>query len=164
MAAEVDLKLFGEPLVRRRLLRAAEDVTDHTDAFRVISHLIERAMDRLFGTQGASAGARWADLAPSTVAAKRRSRDATTRANAARVLMSTGRLRDSLTRSTGSDAIREIGRDYLRWGSRVPYGVYHQSRKPRKRLPHRPMRLSMNAKRMIVRELQRGLFNRRAVG
>lgn len=152
----VEVELFGEPLVRRRLLRAAAGVTDAREAFRRIVRILEHAMDRNFSSQGAYGGARWDDLADSTKAAKRRSRDARVRANADRVLVATGRLQDSF--HGGSDHVQRITEDELLWGSRVPYGVYHQSREPRKVIPHRPLRLPVVDRRRIVREVQRALL------
>lgn len=50
-----------------------------------------------------------------------------------------GRLEDSITNPTSPDAVSEIiNKDTLIMGSRVPYGIYHQSSKPRKtKLPQR---------------------------
>ena len=157
---DLDIEVFGEAIVRRKLLRAAEAVGDHREAFLRIAGLLDRAIARNFSTQGASSGPRWADLKPATIASKLRSSNAATRANATRVLMATGALAESL-HTGGADHIQDIDRLSMRWGSRNPYGVYHQSRKPRTRLPHRPpARLSANAKKNIVREMQRGLFKK----
>lgn len=154
---DVEVDLFGEPLVRRSLLRRAAGMTNHREAFRRIARILENAMRRNFATQGVYGGARWRDLAPSTIATKRRSKDAATRANARTVLMATGALAESLTTS-GAGHVEEMTDDTLRWGSLVPYGVFHQSRKPRTKIPHRPLRLAAVDRRDVVREVQRSMM------
>jgi phage gpG-like protein len=46
----------------------------------------------------------------------------------------------------------------MRWGSRVPYGVYHQSSAPRSKIPYRPpVRLSQRRRQEVVKALQRAI-------
>jgi hypothetical protein len=57
------------------------------------------------------------------------------------------------------DHIEEIRPDSLRWGSRVPYGVFHQSTAPRTKIPYRPpVRLQERQKREITKALQRAMM------
>src|SRR5205807_5567870 len=84
----------------------------------------------LFRSQGGSD--RWAPLAASTVAYKAR------HGLDPRILHATLRLRKSLTTFDGEDHIFEITEDEMMVGSRTPYGIFHQSRRPRTRLPRRP--------------------------
>lgn len=157
MSATVDIEVFGEPLVRRRLLRVADVVTDARPAFRQMAGVLEDAIDADFETQGVAGGVRWADLASSTVLRKSRSADARTRANANRVLQATGALRASFKEGQPGH-VQRITATELRWGSSVPYGVYHQSRAPRRVLPHRPLQLNDLTKRQLVRLLQATMF------
>jgi phage gpG-like protein len=53
------------------------------------------------------------------------------------IMVYSGRLRDSLTQKTHPDAIRIIGRTALILGTSVEYAIYHQSDRPRSRLPQR---------------------------
>jgi len=53
------------------------------------------------------------------------------------IMVATGRLRDSLTGSPKSDSIQEIGKTSLIMGTIVPYGIYHQSDAPRRKIPLR---------------------------
>ena len=54
------------------------------------------------------------------------------------ILVATGRLRDSLTIRGGTvDSISQIGKLSMILGTKVPYGIFHQSDGPRDRLPLR---------------------------
>lgn len=54
------------------------------------------------------------------------------------ILVASGRLRDSLTQRGGtSDTISRIGKLNMILGTRVPYGIYHQSDSARKKMPLR---------------------------
>lgn len=157
MSTQVDIELFGEPLVRRRLLRTADVITDARPAFRAMVPVLEDAIDQDFETQGVAGGVRWPDLAASTVARKASSHDSRTRANANRVLQATGTLRGSF-KEGASGHVQKVSATELRWGSSVPYGVYHQSRAPRRVIPHRPLQLNDLTKRQLVRLLQATMF------
>lgn len=153
---DVEVEVFGEPVIRRRLLRIADNVTDGREAFRRIVRILRHATERNFDTRGAYGGSYWEDLAPSTLARKRRlNLDL-------RILRATHRLLDSLLDSTDEEHVEVVGPQELLWGSRVPYGVYHQSRRPRTVIPFRPpVRLPEQDRRSAVRELQRVLMGAR---
>ncbi len=53
------------------------------------------------------------------------------------ILVRTGRLRDSITGTGNSDSILEIGKTSLILGTKTPYGIYHQSDAPRRKIPLR---------------------------
>ena len=53
------------------------------------------------------------------------------------ILVATGRLRDSLSGAINNDSIQVIGKKGLIMGTKVYYGVYHQSDKPRSKIPLR---------------------------
>lgn len=160
MPAPVEITVFGEPVLRRTLLRYGRNVTDARPAFRAIARILETATRRNFSTAGQASGPRWASLAPSTKARKR------ALGLDPRILRATGALFESLVATQDGQAghVEQVGRASLRWGSNVAYGVFHQSRKPRKLnpatgrpiLPHRPpVRLNERTKRDAVKELQR---------
>lgn len=54
------------------------------------------------------------------------------------ILKRTGALEKSITNPRDQNAIYEPGKQVLILGSRIPYGIYHQSSGPRTRLPYRP--------------------------
>lgn len=53
------------------------------------------------------------------------------------ILVRTGKLRDSVTEHGSSDSVLQISETALILGTRVPYGIYHQSDAPRKIIPLR---------------------------
>jgi len=53
------------------------------------------------------------------------------------ILVRTGRLRDSVSGTLNDDSIQVISGDGLIMGTRVPYGIYHQSDKARQKIPLR---------------------------
>lgn len=53
------------------------------------------------------------------------------------ILVASGKLRDSLTKKPNSDSIKNIGRKTLVLGTKVKYGIYHQSDAPRTKIPLR---------------------------
>ena len=54
------------------------------------------------------------------------------------LLKLTGRLEESITVRGSADAIEEITNASLVVGTKVSYGIYHQSEEPRKKIPYRP--------------------------
>lgn len=53
------------------------------------------------------------------------------------ILVATGRLRDSVSGQLTGDSIQHITKKSLVMGTRVPYGIYHQSDAPRRVIPLR---------------------------
>jgi len=54
-------------------------------------------------------------------------------------LVASGALVDSISEPTSDNIhIRRIGKQVLEMGSGLPYAIYHQSGKPRKKIPFRP--------------------------
>jgi phage gpG-like protein len=167
---ELDIRVFGESIVRRRLVRVQSRMVDHREAFHEIVGILRESTKANFATRGVSGGSRWRDLKPATIAAKQR------KGQDIRILRATGRLYGSLIGAEGStgrarsdvggrfipggsDHVEEITADTLRWGSRVPYGQFHQSSAPRKVIPYRPpVRLTEREKRAVVSALQRGML------
>jgi phage gpG-like protein len=139
--AQVEAKVFGEDIVRRRFLRFARAVSDASAAFAEIAGLLSEATRENFDTRGVSGGSRWQDLKPATSARKARL------GLDPRILRATGRLYASLVGGEGS-----TGR------ARGPYGVYHQSSAPRRVIPYRPpVRLNELQRRSVAKALQRAI-------
>lgn len=55
----------------------------------------------------------------------------------ASILVATGRLRDSVTQRGHRDNIIEVGKQFLVMGTKTPYGIFHQSDAPRRKIPLR---------------------------
>jgi phage gpG-like protein len=53
------------------------------------------------------------------------------------ILVFSGRLKNSLTGTPNSDSIVRIGKKSMILGTKVPYGIYHQSDSPRFKMPQR---------------------------
>jgi phage gpG-like protein len=166
---ELAIRVFGEEIIRRRFLRFARRAEDSSEGFREVVRILRESVVENFATRGVAGGSRWRDLLPATIAAKRR------KGLDPRILRATGRLYGSLVgpeASTGRarhdlsgafipggrDHIEEIGPTSMRWGSRVPYGVFHQSSAPRRVIPYRPpVSLTDRRKREITKALQRSM-------
>jgi phage gpG-like protein len=147
----IEARVFGEEIVNRRLLRFAATTVDASDAFRQIVGILRDATEQNFATRGRSGGSIWRDL--SKPYARR-----TGRRVSERILRLTDRLYDSLVDPTHPEHVEEVGPTQMRWGSRVPYGVYHQSSAPRSRIPYRPpVRLSQRRRQEVVKALQRAI-------
>lgn len=144
---------FGEDQMSREILRVSERAEDPRPVLTDIRADFYRYEDILFNTQGASGGAAWKPISPNTVASKRK------RGMDTRILHETLTLRRSLTSEVPVDAVSRIDRQGLFVGSNVPYGVYHQSTKPRTVLPRRPpVMLTEDVKRNWIKKLQRWLI------
>jgi phage gpG-like protein len=147
----IEAKVFGEEIVNRRLLRFAAATVDASDAFRTIVGILRDATEQNFETRGMAGGSRWRDL--SAKYAKR-----TGRRVDERILRLTDRLYLSLVGGNSGDHVEEIGPTQMRWGSSVPYGVFHQSSAPRSKIPYRPpVRLSQRRRQEVVKALQRAV-------
>lgn len=147
-----ELEVFGEVIVRRRMLRLADRIEDASGAFRAVARILERSTRANFASEGASSGPAWRELAPATRARKARL------GLDPRILRATGRLYSALVDEGHAEHVEHAGPHELRWGAAVPYGVYHQSTAPRTKIPYRPpVRLTEVDKRAVVRELQRAI-------
>lgn len=94
---------------------------DWSPAFQeMVTEILQPAVQEQFDTAGQG---EWAELAPSTLARKAHN-GAVMGVNF--ILFETGRLEQSF-REGGQDNVTEISRDRLIWGSRVGYGVFHQT-------------------------------------
>jgi len=91
---------------------------------------------KAFATESEPSGMKWQRLAPSTLIEKMR-----LGFGSKKILVRTGRLRSSVTRVNHPDNIAKFrtfkSKTTLFWGTRTPYGVYHQSGEPRTKLPRR---------------------------
>lgn len=89
-------------------------LSDWTPGFKaIIDEVLEPAVKEQFETQGHG---EWAELSPATLARK----------SSGMILVDTGRLESSFTKS-GVDHVEQITRSSIKWGSAVPYALFHQT-------------------------------------
>lgn len=144
MPVRVGASISGIEEIVERIGGIHERARDPSPALEVVANLLELHVQRNFATQGAQGGLPWPPLADSTVQARTRRwgyyrRWAPTAGvgGAQPVLVWHGRFKRSFTRG-GVAHIRHVSPSGLTWGSGVVYGIYHQSTRPRTRLPRRP--------------------------
>lgn len=87
---------------------------DWSPALRsMIEEVLEPSVDERFNSSGLG---EWAPLAPNTVKRK----------GSTEILFTSGRLKSSFTSGSG-DNVSDVTRSSLRWGSRLPYSLFHQT-------------------------------------
>ena len=141
-------EVAGDRQIDREILRWGERAGDATPAFQAIGELLIGETKVQFDTEGRHASGGWKPLKRATVASKQR------RGLRLSVLQSTGSLMDSLTKRGDSNMILETSPTELTFGSRVPYGGFHQT--GTRRMPARkPLELTEATRRTSVKILQR---------
>lgn len=137
------MDVFGDEIVNRTMLRFGDRMRDFRRPFQnIVKDHLRPAARKQFATQGGFGSGGWPAISPERRAEKLR------QGLDPRILHATHALRDSF--QGGSDAVLEVGRDELRWGSRVSYGKYHRKTRPPVQLP-RAVRVE------IVKDLQRSI-------
>lgn len=144
----LEFEVFGVVQVQRELIRFGERVGDVSPAFHEVQDMLQGDIAEQFDSQGGSMSGGWAPLKPETIAAK------AALGQDLRILHATHRLRESLTDDAGSDAIREVHADEMRFGSEVDYGGFHMS--GTSKMVARPPVDTTDAQRVkYVKEIQR---------
>ena len=102
-----------------------------------------------FASEGADGGERWQELSPEYAGWKEAHYPGQP------IMQRTGSLERSLTSGNDPNAVKIEAWKTLTLGSKVPYGIYHQSLDPRTKLPRRPLIQLTNAfKTGTMRNLQ----------
>lgn len=144
MAADtIRLEALGEDVVVRQLSRFTESVKDYRPAFATIVKRLEDHAAKQFASQGKG---EWAPLSP----AYARWKEANFPGRP--LLRLTDDLYNSLVKEN-SKSVREVKELTLKWGTKVPYGTFHQlgtRRMPARRI----IALSVEEKRTIVKDIQ----------
>ncbi len=125
------INILGEMQVSRMLDGVSLRAQDMRPVWAVIAGDWGRIMARQFETEG-GLGRPWAALSPMYAAWK------ATHFPGAKILVRTGKLRESLTGRTG-DTVDERDRDSLKLGTSVPYAGYHQTGTKRPMPPRPPV-------------------------
>lgn len=145
---DLQIEVFGDVQVNRKLLRFNDRAQDASPAFRTIAGNLRDWETRQFATEGAFASGGWDPLSPSTVTTKARE------GLSPRILEATGALRESLTSRTDAGHVEIIGRQELVFGTQSPSARFHQrgtSRMPRRR----PLEIRARDRADMVKTLQR---------
>lgn len=123
---------------------------DWAPAFRVMAEeVLQPSVMRQFDSEGHGT---WAQLAPSTIARKGHSI----------ILFETGELKGSFRRG-GTGHVEDIDRQSMRWGTRIPHALFHQTgtgasfqssvRRPGRGLPMRKMIDLSGAEKRTMRSI-----------
>lgn len=142
MTFQIEWSIEGEKQLSRRLRGISTKATNFTKPFTsAAQHLTGVFSREVFNTEGGVIGEKWARLSPATVARKARLGQST------RPLIATGRMRSSFRNIVSSDqAVIYNNSDYFK---------YHQSNKPRRKIPRRVMmKLGLNQRTDVVRIFQ----------
>ena len=138
----------GEQQILRGFSRFAGAFSDLRPAWDAILPLYRDAEQAQFSGTGIGPAGTWKPLSARYQARKSRLWPGQP------IMVASGRLRASLTGKTG-DTIEEIAKMDFRFGTKVPYAIFHQSRSGRSRLPRRPViDIPDNVKREMVRKVQ----------
>ena len=141
---QVDVEVFGDTLVSRKLLRFSDKAGNMEPVWDdVTDDVLAPAFERNFKQEGPG----WAQLRPSTI----RSRIAQGYAPGP-ILTRSGRYRKDMT--TGLTTHKNPS-ELVVVAPTVP-GAYHQS--GTRKMPARPLRLTENEKQQVVKTIQRFLI------
>lgn len=143
------LDVAGERVLDRGIARFADGVTDYRPIWNVIADDFYAQMEAQFKSEGEEGGERWQELSPAYADWKE------VHFPGKPILERTGDLVASLTKQGDPHHVRKEERKRLTLGSSVPYGIYHQSPAPRKKLPRRPpVMLPERFKRQVMHHIQ----------
>lgn len=139
----IEWKIEGEQALSRKLMGLANDLKDFRQPLGQSAHYLRQLYSRdVFDTKGGAISESWARLSPATVAAKARSGY-----GGKGILERTGRMRKAFRHIVSSDQAVIY--------NTAEYFQYHQSNKPRNRLPRRVMmKLAENQKQQVVKYFQ----------
>ena len=137
-------------LLDLRFSKYIERTADLRPVFMQIGEEYQKEVRKQFETEGAYGGQPWVGLSRLTIEARKRKGFA-----AGPILVMTSDLKDSLTKRT-SQTINVITPRMWVYGTSVRYGIFHQSRSPRRKIPRRAF-LIVTAKfrLMVVRAMHR---------
>ncbi len=117
-------------LLKLKLDLMVSKTTDLTPVWAIARQNIIRDIKKVFETEGGSMGQKWVGLSKNTI------KDRERKGFPPRpILVRTGTLRNSLF--GGKLGIDKMTKNSWEYGTSVPYAIYHQSRRPRRKLPRR---------------------------
>lgn len=146
---QVNFEVLGEKQVSQMLSRTTDKAADLGPYWIMVQGLLRQVIGEQFTTEGGRTGG-WAPLSA------RYALDKARRFGSQPILVASGALRRSLMGGSGQISQQE-GNETLRFGTSVPYGVFHQtgtSRMPQRRI----LDLTNDDRRTMMKLLQRHLF------
>lgn len=123
---QLELSLAGDVQVKRKLLRIGDRAINAKPAFQTIATVLMGIERQQFESEGRRSSGGWEPLKQSTIDAKGDSS----------ILFRTGDLMASLSEDGDPNMTNWATDDFLLFGSKVPYGGFHQtgtSRTPQRR-------------------------------
>ena len=130
----VSVNVSGDTVVIAQLDATEARARDLTPVWPLVVRVFQGAVVRAFASEGATTGAPWPQLKPATRADRRRLGFPP----AHPILQRTGRLLRALTIGEGAYvATTATSMRYVVSDQEVPYFKFHQSRRPRGKLPRR---------------------------
>lgn len=151
MGMRFEIEMYGDKLISRELTTIGRRGMDVSPAFHEIADQFRASEGRRFQTKG---NGTWPELAASTRARKAGSADPVVRANRAKVLEATGRLRRSLTVKGNPDQVDIIEPQFMVFGSKLQVAEWHQ-RGTRRMVARKPLGFTETGKRHAIRTIQR---------
>jgi phage gpG-like protein len=145
---KIEIEVIGDKEFIGKLKKFGKEVLDWTPEFQTMEkHFKKYLTDLVFEYEGAIFGYPWPKLSPKYELKKR------VEFSGKGILERTGDLRKGWR--------FEASKGGLLMENNVPYGVYHQSTKPRKKIPRRPLlRIDSTQEKYIVDVLKKGLLER----
>lgn len=144
MNISLNFEIEGEKLLSRRFQIAEDALKDWSGTFDEIGTDLVKTFQLNFAQQGSLLERPWAPLSPRTIEEKRR------KGFPLDPLIRTGLMRDSFRKNSG--------KTFVMVDNPVAYFKYHQSNKPRIKIPRRVMiALTQNMRNEIVKKFQKGL-------
>ncbi len=149
----IQFEVAGEVQLARSFSRFGDSASDLRPAFTGIADNFQTIEERLFETEGRTGGrGAWAPLSQAYAARKAQVAPGKT------ILRLSDRLWRSLTGRDRGDAIREIKRQQMRLGTRVPWALFHQDARSG-RTKRRVIDLNEGNKRDWTKIVQRQLVD-----
>ncbi len=144
MPLELYFEIEGEAQLVRRLMDVDLSMKDFTPEFRQVGSLLKKTFRDNFNTAGNDLGAAWQPLSPRTIREKIR------QGWPLDILIRTNRMKNSFR-----DRVSNL---FVVVDNTAPYFPYHQSNKPRRKLPRRiMMRIDNRRRNQIVKIFQSGV-------
>lgn len=140
-------EIEGEEQLVRRISDLDISMKDWTPEFQKVGGLLKKTFRDNFSSEGALIGERWAPLKPATLLQKQRL------GYPPDILIRTQRMKNSF-QDRPTNLFVEIS-------NTAPWFIYHQSNKPRRKLPRRVMmRIDNRRKEEIVKIFQKAVQDR----
>ena len=121
--------------LKKRLNTLVKRSSDLSPAFKTIAHRFRESRKTIFSQRTKGKYPDFKRGGPNSPYAKAKQRAVGFKYP---LLVKYGSLRSSIVNKSDPDNITKIGRKSFVLGTSVPYGVYHDSKLPRKKIPYRP--------------------------